>query len=481
MSITKAITNAMSGLTATARGTETVAANLANVMTPGYARREVVVSPQALGGGVRIDGLARIVNASLLSESRLSASSLGEAKTRNAFLTRMEGVVGLPGGSDALSTALTGFQTALGAAAVRPDDEIRLAQVVASAAALTGRLNAASEAVQAARGAAQQEIASDVAVLNASLDRVAYLNARISILDAGGKDATPLIDERQQVINRIAGIVPVQEVQREAGKVALFTAEGAVLLDGSLPARLGFQGAPHVTADQVVGSPLQLPTLNGAPLSAGQMRLFAGGSLAANFAIRDELAPTLQAELDAMAFDLHQRLADPGVDPSLGPADVGILTDRGARADAANLRGLAGRLSVNAVVDPAQGGALWRIRSGLQAASAEPVGQTAVLNGLMGALEAVRPPQPGSGFEGNGTLANRFGTIESRVSARRVEGQADLAVRSTRHATITSSLMAEGVDSDAEMQRLLQYEQAYAANARVLRAVDDMINQILRM
>jgi flagellar hook-associated protein 1 FlgK len=41
--------------------------------------------------------------------------------------------------------------------------------------------------------------------------------------------------------------------------------------------------------------------------------------------------------------------------------------------------------------------------------------------------------------------------------------------------------MAEGVDSDAEMQRLLQYEQSYAANARVLVAVDEMINQILRM
>jgi flagellar hook-associated protein 1 FlgK len=41
--------------------------------------------------------------------------------------------------------------------------------------------------------------------------------------------------------------------------------------------------------------------------------------------------------------------------------------------------------------------------------------------------------------------------------------------------------MADGVDSDAEMQRLLQYEQAYAANARVIRAIDEMINYLLRM
>ena len=35
------------------------------------------------------------------------------------------------------------------------------------------------------------------------------------------------------------------------------------------------------------------------------------------------------------------------------------------------------------------------------------------------------------------------------------------------------------MDSDAEMQKLLQYEQSYAANARVLRAVDEMLDQIL--
>ncbi|KTF05921.1 secreted protein containing Flagellar basal body rod protein, partial [marine sediment metagenome] len=51
MSIAKAISSAMSGLTATARGTETVAANLSNVMTPGYARRDMQVSSQTVTGG----------------------------------------------------------------------------------------------------------------------------------------------------------------------------------------------------------------------------------------------------------------------------------------------------------------------------------------------------------------------------------------------------------------------------------------------
>lgn len=481
MSIAKAISNAMSGLTATARGTETVASNIANVMTPGYARRDMVVSAQLHGGGVRIDGITRIVNSSLLSESRLAASSVGDGTARASFHRSMEKVIGLPGEAHSLSGALTDFQAALSSAATRPDDEIRLSQVVSTASALADRLNAASTAVQGARSAAQQGIASDVATVNASLERVAYLNARISILDSDGKDATPLMDERQQVIDRIASIIPIQEVARDSGKVALFSAEGAVLLDGSVPARLGFSGADQVTAGQVVGAPLELLTLNGTPVTAAQMRLFGGGSLAANFQIRDQLAPQMQSELDDMAFDLHQRLVDPAVDPSLGAADAGLFTDGGGRATAATVVGLSGRIALNATVDPGQGGQLWRLRSGLQAANGEPTGQSAILSALVQALDASRPAQAGSGFEGNGTLTARFGSVESRVSTRRVEAEADLTIRSSRQSTIASSLMAEGVDSDAEMQRLLQYEQSYAANARVLVAVDEMINQILRM
>ena len=136
MSIAKAISSAMSGLTATARGTETVAANLSNVMTPGYARRDMQVSAQAVTGGVKVDGIARIVNSSLLAESRLAGSAMSAASTRTAFQVRMEATVGLPGQAGSLGVALNDFQTALGSAATRADDDLRLAQVVSAASTL---------------------------------------------------------------------------------------------------------------------------------------------------------------------------------------------------------------------------------------------------------------------------------------------------------------------------------------------------------
>ena len=39
----------------------------------------------------------------------------------------------------------------------------------------------------------------------------------------------------------------------------------------------------------------------------------------------------------------------------------------------------------------------------------------------------------------------------------------------------------QGVDSDAELQRLMQIEQAYAANARIVAVVDELMDTLLRL
>ena len=41
--------------------------------------------------------------------------------------------------------------------------------------------------------------------------------------------------------------------------------------------------------------------------------------------------------------------------------------------------------------------------------------------------------------------------------------------------------LEDGVDTDAELQRLLLIEQAYAANARMIETVDDMMQALLRI
>ena len=57
MSISATLANALTGLTAASRSAQIVSTNVANVMTDGYARREIDLSPRSVGGigaGVQI-------------------------------------------------------------------------------------------------------------------------------------------------------------------------------------------------------------------------------------------------------------------------------------------------------------------------------------------------------------------------------------------------------------------------------------------
>jgi hypothetical protein len=182
------------------------------------------------------------------------------------------------------------------------------------------------------------------------------------------RDASPLMDQRQQLIDKIAEIVPLRQIDRDTGQIALISTGGAVLLDGR-PALFGFTPVGKVTPDMTLASgALSGLTMNGRPVTFGDgSGKLDGGAMAANFRLRDIEAPVQQVRLDALARDLIARFANPSVDTTLTSGAPGLFTDAGAAFNAATETGLAGRLAVNAAADPANGGALWRLRDGLGA------------------------------------------------------------------------------------------------------------------
>ncbi|MEP1929763.1 MAG: flagellar basal body rod C-terminal domain-containing protein, partial [Roseibium sp.] len=66
-------------------------------------------------------------------------------------------------------------------------------------------------------------------------------------------------------------------------------------------------------------------------------------------------------------------------------------------------------------------------------------------------------------------------------SSNRVISDEDLSFAATKLSGLEAMELAEGVDSDHEIQQLMLIEQAYAANARVVEAIDEMMNQLLRL
>ncbi|MCG6903860.1 MAG: flagellar hook-associated protein FlgK [Rhodobacter sp.] len=484
MNLSGTLSNALSGLSAVSRIAETVSSNIANANTDGYGVRAVQLSNRTVAGhgsGVQVDGITRQTDPVLTGNRRLAGAELGQITARADFLAALERAIGLPDDPSSLSGQMSGFDAALIQAASRPDSEARLQAAVEAARSVATQLNSVSDQIQEQRMAADREIATSVDFINTSLQQIADLNGQMLRIGAGPNDGSPLADHRQRLIDGISELIPIREVPRDNGTIALFTPGGAILLDGT-PAKLGFTNAGVIMPEMNIGAgTLSGLTINGKPVSTSvEKGPIAGGRLAGLFDVRDVQAPELQTRVDAVARDLVERFQDPAVDPTLGPGDPGLFTDAGGALVIADEVGLAGRISLNALVDPRDGGALWRLRDGLGAASPGADGDATLLNALSDALNSHRLPGSGgfivphsaTGISADllsGVSVSLF-SLETRQSYARAHSEALIGME-----------LENGVDTDAELQKLLLVEQAFAANARVISTVDELIQTLLRL
>jgi len=130
-------------------------------------------------------------------------------------------------------------------------------------------------------------------------------------------------------------------------------------------------------------------------------------------------------------------------------------------------------LRVNGALDPAQGGEAFRLRAGIAAAAPGEPGNAALLNALTAALTA----PAGDGRTAGGHIAD----LSSWAGSNRVTSERMQSFTAAGFAEIRELELGAGVDTDAEVQALMLIEQTYAANARVIQTVDDMMSTLLRL
>jgi flagellar hook-associated protein 1 len=488
MSIASAFHSAGSGLTATARLADTVSTNVANALTPGYARRSTELTSLALGGyggGVRAATTVRAEATLLTAERRQIAAAAAAAATLSSAHDRALAAVGEPGDPTALASRATALETALISATTSPSSSNHLAQAVSAARALVETINAGASEASQMRLDANAEIARQIDTLNEALRAIDALNAKIKASIHHGRDTLSLEDERARQIDRIAEIVPLKTVKRENGEIAVFTASGGALLDGrvwELELEASGNAAGRLLQHRGGLEPAVVPIA--AATGAGLMD---GGGLSALFEVRDRLAPALGAELDRYAADLVARFADPDLGVPAAALDAlgrGLFVDAGAATGIGSVEGLALRLELNRAVDPAAGGDVRRLRDGLDPdAPPRPEGFGAFLQGMKDAMTAPRPAPGGmastSASLGAASLAAELGAHFGGAAARADEARAYLAAQTAVLAERELGLV--GVDTDAELQYLMLVEQAYAANARVLSVIDALLKQLLEI
>ncbi len=489
MTLTSALSAANSGLATTARRADIAAGNIANAATPGYVRRTLNVGEIVLSGrgqGVRANGVERAQDLALTRERRQAGASAARADIIAQGSAELFRELGTPGDGYGLFATYQGVETALRELSVTPESTALQNAGVNALGALALEFNELFSIGQNQRITADNAIARTVRDVNAGLHRIAGLNGQISGLGNRSGETAALEDERQRVLDDIAEILPIRIIAKEHGQIDIMTEQGVFLLAGSVQ-EINFTPAgviaPGAVYDSNTGalSGLSVAEQNLTPNTSGHFAV-TGGTLAGLFSLRDQVAPDFLTGLDTLAADLLTRFSDNSLDPTKTIGEPGLFTDAGGSLDVNNIPGIAGRIRINAALDKSQGGLASNLRDGLGASGGGVVGNADILNNLLGAFTKSSNAPNGSGLLGEHTSVELAAGFSSIIGENRVNADAVATTALARAGVLADAeLSLSGVDTDAEMQSLLFIEESYAANARVIQTISEMLDILMQI
>ena len=237
------ISNALSGSIAAQAALNAASQNIANLQTAGYTRQGVLLSSlgagvgvRSAGNGVEVSALLRFADAYKSQQMWRAASDQGARAQTQPYLTQLERVMGDDASS--ISNGIDGFFKALNAAAVDPTSTPLRQQIVTSADAMAQRFNSISTVMGNQLLSVQQQRTAIVPQANTTLANIAVLNQRISASAASGTNVSSLMDARDQLIDGLAAQMGIDVLDQPDGSRNIALKSGQPLVIGSLAATL---------------------------------------------------------------------------------------------------------------------------------------------------------------------------------------------------------------------------------------------------
>jgi flagellar hook-associated protein 1 len=342
MSLSQAVSAAVSGLRATQKSLATVAGNVANADTPGFVRKsttQIAVGAGDAGVGVRVASIDRQLDVYVQRQLRTESSGGAYAGLRADFYQRLQSVYGDPGSDSALETVFNKFTTALQGLTTSPDSPAIRSGVLGAAQLLTQQLNGTSAQIQALRTDAELGLADAVRQANEALQQIAHINQQLGSISSSDATSAILLDQRDNYINKLAELMDIRVVSTNHNQISVFTNSGVQLV-GTQAAQLTFDTHGVLTpnaqwsddpSERTVGT-IALVAPNAVSTDLVATKTFRSGKIAALLEMRDQILPQAQAQVDQIAAAMASALSDRTVDgaPVAGPPsgfdlDVGTL------------------------------------------------------------------------------------------------------------------------------------------------------------
>lgn len=482
MSLTSALRIAQNSLMNTGIQTTVTSRNISEASNPNYVRRDAVLV--STGNGARVVNINRATSDDLLWDSLQALSDSKAQSIVSNGANRLQRLVNGADNSTSAATLLANFEDALQLYGNDSSNTLLAESAVGYAKELSDGLNSSSLAIQEYRAELDQNINSSVGELNNLLDQFKQVNDEIVKGTGSGQDVNNALDQRDTLLKQISEYVSVSVVKRDNNDFVLYTDQGVTLFE-TVPREVSFQPLSSYSAG-ITGNTIRIdgvPVIGGVGADSN-----ATGTLEAMIQLRDTVTVDMQAQLDEIARSMVTIFAETDTLGG-GPDLAGLFTYAGGPAiplAGTIATGIAQTIGINPAYDPSVGGNPELLRDGgANGASyvANTTGEAGFADQLIGFLDRMNAPvatDPSAGITGSYSVSeyseSSIGWLESlrsRASAA-ADGKGALFER------LQSSLSSKtGVNMDEEMAILVELEQSYQASARIVQALDEMMQTLL--
>lgn len=461
------------GLFASQQALDLTGHNISNANTPGYTRQVIDLSEiappttfgmydqwgKAIGRGVSVDGFRQIRDQYLDMQYRSENKSLGEWTTKADTLSAVESIFNEPSDSG-ISTVLDDFFNSIQELSKNPESLTVRSQVRERGIELTDTLNTVYQHLDDKENELNQTVSDRVQEINSYADRISKLDNEIYRFELSGQTANDLRDQRNLLVDNLSNLVNITTYE-DSNKQFRIDINGQALVDGN--------NAYSMSVDKDGNVKWDLAGTNVNPTS---------GILKGLLDMRDgdgtngvKGIPYYKEQWNKLAYNIATIFNGQhgnGYDLN-GNKGGNFFTDFGSYDNSINYaRDI--KVDSNILSD-----------SGLQliaaAGSADSKGDNQNALDLLSLRD-----KPVDGTNGlNGATFDDF--ARSLISNLGVDAEQANMMQKNQDAMVKqvdlNRQSVSGVSLDEEMTNMIKYQKSYAASARMITTMDDMIDTLI--
>jgi len=220
---------------------EVIGHNIANVNTPGYSRQKLILEAGPslttfigqMGTGVKAVTVQREYDKFVSAQLNFEKQLLGGWQARDYSLQRIEEIFN-ESSDYGLSTVMDEFWNAWQSLADNPSGQAERVGLVRMAETMAEDFNKMYEDMHMLQTDINSSIKGVVDDINALVDQIAELNEKISSIEMGNDSANDFRDQRDMLLNELAGKIGCSYIEDSIGQISIFMENGNPLVQGRI-------------------------------------------------------------------------------------------------------------------------------------------------------------------------------------------------------------------------------------------------------